>query len=308
MSRSSPARPPASARRPRSRSRSSARASPSAITTTSRAPRRRATASSRRAARRWRSRPTSASASGVKAPGRRRRPPARADRHPGQQRRLADQAAHPARDHRGASRRGLRAEREERGAGGAGGGGVDDRAEARRDRQRRVDRRAQRRRPWRRAPMRRPRPALTCYTKSMAKELAPHGVRVNAVAPGRHRHALPRHLLDARDARRRSSRRSRSAASGTPRGMRERHRVPRLARRRVRARRDDRHQWRAVDAVIRGSRVRRFDGFDRFGSTVRWVLDSTTRRPAANPSNPEPSNQHLSNPSNPRTCRTALPV
>ena len=26
--------------------------------------------------------------------------------------------------------------------------------------------------------------ALTCYTKSMARELAPHGIRVNAIAPG----------------------------------------------------------------------------------------------------------------------------
>ena len=71
---------------------------------------------------------------------------------------LVARVRHP-RDHRGAARRDRRAQLQERGAGLAGGGRLDDRAPARRDRQRRVDRRPQRRRSWRRrsTPRRRPR-------------------------------------------------------------------------------------------------------------------------------------------------------
>ena len=168
------------------------------ITATRRARKRRGIGSSRPAAARLRSRrtsgaPTRSARSSTARDGR-----ARADRHPRQQRRLARDAAQHPRDHRSAARRHLGAEPEERGARVAGGGGRDDRAKARRDRQRRVDCRAHRRRAGSRG----------VRVGESGADVAHQVAREGACAarhpgerglPGRHRHAVSRDVLDARD-------------------------------------------------------------------------------------------------------------
>ena len=90
--------------------------------------------------------------------------------------------------------------------------------------------------------------ALTSYTKSMAKELAPHGVRVNAVSPGVIDTPFHEKYLDARDDS--AVREDHPARPGRhARRVRQRHRVSRLRRRQLHRRRDDRGQRGTVDEL-----------------------------------------------------------